>query len=479
MYNEHFLKPKTLFDKIWDAHIVKEIDSKTAVLYIDRHYIHEVTSPQAFAGLKQRGVKPIRPAKVLATADHNVPTKNRHLPIADQQSELQLSTLRVNCAEHGIELFDLNHPLQGIVHVVGPELGYTLPGATIVCGDSHTSTHGAFGCIAFGIGTSEVEMVLGTQCLIQVKPKTMRIRVTSQLSEGVTSKDLALHIISTLGTDAGTGYFVEFCGSAIESMSMDARMSLCNMSIELGARGALIAPDEVTFNYLKNAPNSPKGDDWLFAHDDWRKLFTDPRAKFDKEILFDASTIEPMVTYGTNPAMAVPVGAKIPHPAEGLNFDGLTSYLKSLKYMDFTAGERISGKRIDFVFIGSCTNGRIEDLRLAASVLKGRRVAKNVTVWIVPGSRLVEQQAYIEGLVDIFIEAGAEFREPGCSACLAMNDDKIPAGKYCVATSNRNFEGRQGQNARTILASPLTAAASAITGKITDARKLNFTYQIN
>lgn len=482
MYSKSVEKPKTLFDKIWDAHVVKSVCENSSVLYIDRHYIHEVTSPQAFEGLKRRGVKPFRPNKVLATADHNVPTKDRHLPISDPESQKQLSKLEENCTRHGIELYHLNHPLQGIVHVIGPELGFTLPGSTIVCGDSHTSTHGAFGAIAFGIGTSEVEMVLGTQCLIQTKPKAMRIKVASQLPHGVTSKDLALHIISQLGTDVGTGYFIEFCGYAIESMSMEARMSLCNMSIELGARGALIAPDENTYSYLEKTLNAPKGEEWLFAHDYWRTLYSDPKAKFHREYQIDASKVKPMVTFGTNPGMAIPVSGKIPLPPESLGFEPLTSYLSALKYMGFEPGDAIASKTIDYVFLGSCTNGRIEDLRQAASILKGRKVAKGVTMWVVPGSKMVEQQANTEGLVDIFIKAGAEFREPGCSACLAMNDDKIPEGKYCVATSNRNFEGRQGLNARTILASPLTAAASAVHGTISDAGtiagdlNLNVTY---
>jgi 3-isopropylmalate/(R)-2-methylmalate dehydratase large subunit len=459
--------PKTLFDKIWDAHVVRQIEEGSAILYIDRHYIHEVTSPQAFQGLRQRGLTPLRPQKVIATADHNVPTTNQHLPVTDKQSANQLELLSTNCHRNNITLFGLGHPLQGIVHVIGPELGYTLPGTTIVCGDSHTSTHGAFGTIAFGIGTSEVEMVLASQCLIQGKPRTMRIMVNGTLGKGVTSKDLILYIIAKLGTNAGTGYFVEFSGLAIESLSMESRMTLCNMSIELGARGGLIAPDETTYRYLQNTPNAPKNGAWQMACDYWRTLYSDPDAVFDLEHEFDASEVKPMVTYGTNPGMAVAVDGHIP------DFDNPDeSVARALQYMDFRPGETMLGKPVDYVFIGSCTNGRIEDLRMAASILKNRKVANGVRVWVVPGSKMVEEQAYLEGLADIFINAGAEFRQPGCSACLAMNDDKIPAGAYCVATSNRNFEGRQGAGARTILASPLTAAACAVFGAIADPRGL-------
>ncbi|MGE0076508.1 MAG: 3-isopropylmalate dehydratase large subunit [Bacteroidales bacterium] len=459
--------PRTLFDKIWDAHVVKPVDDAACVIYIDRQYIHEVTSPQAFEGLKQRGITPFRPNKIIATADHNVPTINRHLPIADIQSAKQLEMLSRNCQENGITLYDLNHDLQGIVHVIGPELGYTQPGMTIVCGDSHTSTHGAFGSIAFGIGTSEVEMVLATQCLIQAKPKNMRITVNGLLGLGVTSKDLILYIISLLGTNGGTGYFIEFSGSAIEHLSMEARMSLCNMSIELGARGSLIAPDEVTFSYLKDKSNAPKDNSWNLALDYWKTLNSDATAKFDMEIFIDASIIEPMVTYGTNPGMAISINRKIMPQSNSNPAD----YEKALNYMGYKTNDEMIGKPIDYVFIGSCTNGRIEDLRQAASVMKGKRVAPNVKVWVVPGSKSVERQACLEKLDEIFIESGAEFRQPGCSACLAMNDDKIPAGKYCVATSNRNFEGRQGPGSRTILASPLTAAACAIKGCIADVRE--------
>ena len=460
----------TLFDKIWDAHTVKVLDGDSCVLYIDRQYIHEVTSPQAFASLRERGIGVFRPAQVTASPDHNIPTHNQHLPIADPQSAAQVAALYANCADNNITIFPIGSPRNGIIHVVGPETGLTQPGMTIVCGDSHTSTHGALGCVAFGIGTSEVEMALASQCILQSKPKSMRINVEGELRPGVCSKDIILHIISKIGTGGGTGHFVEFAGSAIRSLSMEARMSICNMSIEMGARGGMIAPDQTTFDYLKGREFAPKGNAWDEAVERWSALRSDPDAVFDKEITFDAAEIEPMITYGTNPSMGVAVGGVIPEAPD--DAAARVSFDKALDYMGFHAGERMEGKKVDYVFVGSCTNGRIEDLRAFASIVKGRKKAPGVTVWIVPGSKQVERQAIEEGLRDILEEAGFTLRQPGCSACLAMNDDKIPAGKYCVATSNRNFEGRQGPNARTLLAGPLVAAAAAVTGEVTDPRRL-------
>lgn len=460
----------TLFDKIWDAHTVKVLDGDSCVLYIDRQYIHEVTSPQAFASLRERGIGVFRPAQVTASPDHNIPTHNQHLPIADPQSAAQVAALYANCADNNITIFPIGSPRNGIIHVVGPETGLTQPGMTIVCGDSHTSTHGALGCVAFGIGTSEVEMALASQCILQSKPKSMRINVEGELRPGVCSKDIILHIISKIGTGGGTGHFVEFAGSAIRSLSMEARMSICNMSIEMGARGGMIAPDQTTFDYLKGREFAPKGNAWDEAVERWSALRSDPDAVFDKEITFDAAEIEPMITYGTNPSMGVAVGGVIPEaPGDAA---ARASFDKALDYMGFHAGEKMEGKKVDYVFVGSCTNGRIEDLRAFASIVKGRKKAPGVTVWIVPGSKQVERQAIEEGLRDILEQAGFTLRQPGCSACLAMNDDKIPAGKYCVATSNRNFEGRQGPNARTLLAGPLVAAAAAVTGEVTDPRRL-------
>ena len=460
----------TLFDKIWDAHTVKVLDGDSCVLYIDRQYIHEVTSPQAFASLRERGIGVFRPAQVTASPDHNIPTHDQHLPIADPQSAAQVAALYANCADNNITIFPIGSPRNGIIHVVGPETGLTQPGMTIVCGDSHTSTHGALGCVAFGIGTSEVEMALASQCILQSKPKSMRINVEGELRPGVCSKDIILHIISKIGTGGGTGHFVEFAGSAIRSLSMEARMSICNMSIEMGARGGMIAPDQTTFDYLKGREFAPKGKAWDEAVERWNALRSDPDAVFDKEITFDAAEIEPMITYGTNPSMGVAVGGVIPEaPSDAA---ARVSFDKALDYMGFHAGEKMEGKKVDYVFVGSCTNGRIEDLRAFASIVKGRKKAPCVTVWIVPGSKQVERQAIEEGLRDILEEAGFTLRQPGCSACLAMNDDKIPAGKYCVATSNRNFEGRQGPNARTLLAGPLVAAAAAVTGEVTDPRRL-------
>ena len=460
----------TLCDKIWDAHTVKVLDGDSCVLYIDRQYIHEVTSPQAFASLRERGIGVFRPAQVTASPDHNIPTHDQHLPIADPQSAAQVAALYANCADNNITIFPIGSPRNGIIHVVGPETGLTQPGMTIVCGDSHTSTHGALGCVAFGIGTSEVEMALASQCILQSKPKSMRINVEGKLRPGVCSKDIILHIISKIGTGGGTGHFVEFAGSAIRSLSMEARMSICNMSIEMGARGGMIAPDQTTFDYLKGREFAPKGKAWDEAVERWNALRSDPDAVFDKEITFDAAEIEPMITYGTNPSMGVAVGGVIPEaPGDAA---ARVSFNKALDYMGFHAGEKMEGKKVDYVFVGSCTNGRIEDLRAFASIVKGRKKAPGVTVWIVPGSKQVERQAIEEGLRDILEEAGFTLRQPGCSACLAMNDDKIPAGKYCVATSNRNFEGRQGPNARTLLAGPLVAAAAAVTGEVTDPRRL-------
>ena len=461
----------TLFDKIWDAHTVKTLDGGSCVLYIDRQYIHEVTSPQAFAGLRQRGIGVFRPEQVTASPDHNIPTQNQHLPIAEPQSAEQVATLERNCKENGITIFPIGSERNGIIHVIGPQTGLTQPGMTIVCGDSHTSTHGALGCVAFGIGTSEVEMALASQCILQSKPKSMRINVEGELGKGVCSKDIILYIISKLGTGGGTGHFVEFAGSAIRSLSMEARMTICNMSIEMGARGGMIAPDEVTFEYLKGREFAPKGEEWDKAVAYWRTLCSDEDAVFDKEVTFDAADIKPMITYGTNPGMGIAVSGEIPS-GEELDVASRASFDKSLAYMGFNAGEKMAGKRVDYVFVGSCTNGRIEDLRAFANFVKGRKKADGVTAWIVPGSKEVERLAIEEGLRDILTEAGFELRQPGCSACLAMNEDKIPAGKYCVATSNRNFEGRQGPDSRTLLAGPLVAAAAAITGVVTDPREL-------
>ncbi len=464
------MKSKTLFDKIWDRHVVKSVKDGPDVLYIDRHYIHEVTSPQAFNGLKERGIQVFRPDRTLATADHNIPTKNQHLQIRDELSRNQVETLRENCTKYGIELFGLNHAKNGIVHVIGPELGYTLPGMTIVCGDSHTSTHGAFGTIAFGIGTSEVEMVLATQCILQPKPKKMRITLNGKLHNGVTSKDIIMYIISKISASGATGYFVEYCGTAIKSLSMEARMTVCNMSIEMGARGGLIAPDETTFEYLKKLPSIPGINDLSSSINEWKELRSDTDAIFESELKFDAGLIKPMITYGTNPGMGMAVDDSIPL-SDDKSKEGSSSFLKSLDYMGFKPGMKLLGHPVDYVFLGSCTNGRIEDFRAFAQIIRGRKKANNITALIVPGSKKVEEQMVAEGLVEVYNNAGFEVRQPGCSSCLAMNEDKIPQGKYAVSTSNRNFEGRQGPGARTLLASPLTAAAAAITGKITDPRE--------
>lgn len=461
----------TLFDKIWHRHVVRTIEDGPSVFYIDRHFIHEVTSPQAFDGLRKRGIPVARPAQTIATADHNVPTLDQHLPIKEALSRHQVEKLTENCRDFGVELYGLGHPWQGIVHVIGPELGITQPGMTIVCGDSHTSTHGAFGSIAFGIGTSEVEMVLATQCLLQSKPKQMRINVEGSLGKGVTSKDIILHVIAQISASGGTGYFVEYAGSAIRALSMEARMTICNMSIEMGARGGLIAPDDTTFDYLKGREFAPAGAAWEAALADWRTLHSDPDATFDHELHIRAEDIEPMVTYGTNPGMGIGVTDTIPGE-ESLAEQERPSFRKALEYMGLQQRASIRGQKVDYVFIGSCTNSRIEDLRQVAAFVQGKQKADGVEVWIVPGSKQVEQQARSEGLHSIFEAAGFQLRQPGCSACLGMNEDKIPAGKYCISTSNRNFEGRQGQGARTLLASPLTAAAAAITGQVTDVREL-------
>lgn len=463
---------KTIFDKIWDKHVVKIIEDGPSVLYIDKHLIHEVTSPQAFSGIEKRGAQLFRPKQIVATADHNVPTMNQHLPIADQLSKFQVDTLIDNCRKHGVELYGLGHEHQGIVHVIGPELGITQPGMTIVCGDSHTSTHGAFGSIAFGIGTSEVEMVFASQCVMQSKPKVMRINIDGAIQNGVVSKDIILFIIAQISASGATGYFVEYAGSAIRALSMEARMTICNMSIEMGARGGIIAPDETTYVYIKGRPFAPKDADWEIKLAEWKQLFTDADAKFDVEININAADIQPMVTYGTNPGMGLSVTGKVPtlesitDPTEQQNFE------KALKYMGLTPGQSLLGMPVQNVFIGSCTNSRIEDFRLVASIIKGKQKDPNVKTLIVPGSQSVAKQIIAEGLDKIFAAAGVEIRQAGCSACLGMNEDKIPAGEYCISTSNRNFEGRQGAGARTMLVSPLTAAAALLTGKISDIRTM-------
>ncbi|QQG40658.1 MAG: 3-isopropylmalate dehydratase large subunit [Candidatus Levyibacteriota bacterium] len=457
------MKPKTLFEKIWDSHVVYQKKNYPDVLYIDAHLIHEVTSPQAFDGLRKRNLPVFRSIRTWATADHNVPTKNQDKPIKEILSRKQVEMLTKNCKEFGIRLYGLGHPYQGIVHIIGPELGITKPGMTIVCGDSHTSTHGAFGNISFGIGTSEVEQVLATQTILQYKPKTMLITVDGKLKKGVVAKDIILYIISKISTSGATGYFVEYAGSTIQNLSMEARMTICNMSIEIGARGGLIAPDKTTFAYMKNRKFMPKNKEWdkIIAY--WKTLPSDKDAIYDKELHFDATDIEPMITYGTNPGMGVKITEKIPN---------VPTAEKALTYMNLKAGTPMIGLKIDYVFLGSCTNSRIEDLRLVASIVKGKKKAKNVDVFVIPGSKQVEKQAKKEGIDKTLKNAGFELREPGCSACLGMNEDKIPAGKYCISTSNRNFEGRQGPGARTFLASPLTAAAAAITGRITDVRTI-------
>ena len=455
---------KTLFDKVWDAHVVDTVENGPQILYIDKHLIHEVTSPQAFQELEQRGISILRPDQIVATADHNTPTVNQHLPVKDPLSRQQLETLSENCKKNGITLYGLGHQYNGIVHVMAPELGITQPGMTIVCGDSHTSTHGAFGTIAFGIGTSQVAQVFASQCLLLKKPKSLRVTVNGKLKPGVLPKDVILYIISQIGTNAGTGYFCEYAGEVFENMSMEGRMTVCNMSIEMGARGGMIAPDQTTFDYVQGREFAPTGAQWEEKLAYWKTLPTDEGATFDKEYIFDASEIQPMITYGTNPGMGMALTERVPALADN-------SSEKSLNYMGFEAGEQLLDKPINFVFIGSCTNSRIEDFRVAASYIKGKKKADNVTAWLVPGSKQVEAQIEEEGLKLIFEEAGFELRQPGCSACLAMNEDKIPQGEYCVSTSNRNFEGRQGPGSRTLLASPLVAAATAVEGKIVDISK--------
>lgn len=462
---------KTLFDKIWDAHVIQQVEGGPTQLYIDRHYCHEVTSPQAFNGLRERGLQVFRPQQTTCSPDHNIPTLNQDKPIADPVSRNQVETLTRNAQEFGLTLWGLGNPRNGIIHVIGPENGLTQPGMTIVCGDSHTSTHGAFGAVAFGIGTSEVEMVLASQCILQPKPKKMRINVEGKRKKGVTAKDIALYVISRMTTGGATGYFVEFAGEAIRDLSMEERMTVCNMSIEMGARGGMIAPDETTFAYIQGRDFAPQGEAWDKAVARWRELKSDPDAVFDKEVTFDAADIEPMVTYGTNPGMGMGIRSTIPTLDE-VDEAGKISYRKSLDYMGFAPGETLLGKPVDYVFLGSCTNGRVEDFRAFAQFVKGRKKADHITAWLVPGSWAVERQIRAEGLDKILEEAGFVLRQPGCSACLAMNDDKVPAGKYAVSTSNRNFEGRQGPGARTILAGPLVAAAAAVTGKITDPRDL-------
>lgn len=460
---------KTLFDKIWDAHVVNNIEGGPSQLYIDRHYCHEVTSPQAFDGLRQRGLKVFRPEKTFCSPDHNIPTLNQDQPIADPVSAKQVETLSRNAGEFGVTLFGLGHPKNGIIHVIGPENGLTLPGYTIVCGDSHTSTHGAFGAVAFGIGTSEVEMVLASQCILQPKPKTMRINVNGKLKPGVTAKDIALYIIAMMTTGGATGYFVEYAGDTIRNLSMEERMTVCNLSIEMGARGGMIAPDETTFAYVKGREYAPKGEEWEKAVAYWRTLPSDPDAEFDCEIDIDAADIEPRITFGTNPGMGIGINDPIPAP-DPEDEAGKISFEKSLDYMGFRQGQVLAGTPVDYVFLGSCTNGRIEDFRAFASFVKGKKKAPGITAWLVPGSWGVDKQIREEGLDKILEEAGFEIRQPGCSACLAMNEDKVPAGKLAVSTSNRNFEGRQGPGSRTILAGPLVAAATAVTGVLTDPR---------
>ena len=461
----------TLFDKIWDKHVVQIVDDGPTQLYIDRLYCHEVTSPQAFAGMRERGLKCFRPQQIFCMPDHNTPTHDQDKPVDDPISRKQLETLDKNCEDFGLTEYKMFSKDNGIIHVVGPEKGLSLPGMTIVCGDSHTSTHGAMGAVAFGIGTSEVEMVMASQCILQQKPKSMRININGRLAKGVTAKDVALYLMSKLTTSGATGYFVEYAGDVVRDMSMEGRLTLCNLSIEMGARGGFIAPDETTFEYIKGREYAPKGDEWDKAVAYWKTLKSGEDAVFDKELDFNGEDIEPRITYGTNPGMGIGITEAIPTLDE-IDENGKASFLKSLDYMGFKPGDKLLGHKIDYVFLGACTNGRIEDFRAFASVVEGKQKADGVTAWLVPGSWLVDKQIREEGLDKILEAAGFEIRQPGCSACLAMNDDKIPAGKYSVSTSNRNFEGRQGPVSRTILASPLVAAAAAVTGVITDPRTL-------
>ena len=461
----------TLFDKIWDKHVVQMVDDGPTQLYIDRLYCHEVTSPQAFDGMRQRGLKCFRPDKIYCMPDHNTPTHDQDKPVEDPVSKKQLDALDKNCEEFGLTEFKMFSKDNGIIHVVGPEKGLSLPGMTIVCGDSHTSTHGAMGAVAFGIGTSEVEMVMASQCILQQKPKSMRININGKLGKGVTAKDVALYLMSKLTTSGATGYFVEYAGQVVRDMSMEGRLTLCNLSIEMGARGGFVAPDETTFEFIKGREYAPKGADWDKAVEYWKTLKSGDDAVFDKELNFDGADIEPRITYGTNPGMGIGITGSVP-TLDKIDENGKASFLKSLDYMGFKPGEKLAGHKVDYVFLGACTNGRIEDFRAFASIVKGKKKADNITAWLVPGSWLVDKQIREEGLDKVLEEAGFAIRQPGCSACLAMNDDKIPAGKYSVSTSNRNFEGRQGPGSRTILASPLVAAAAAVTGVITDPREL-------
>lgn len=461
----------TLFDKIWDKHVVQIVEDGPTQLYIDRLYCHEVTSPQAFSGLRERGLKCFRPKQIFCMPDHNTPTHDQDKPIEDPVSRKQVETLKTNAEEFGLAYYGMMDENNGIIHVVGPEKGLSLPGMTIVCGDSHTSTHGAVGAVAFGIGTSEVEMVLASQCILQQKPKSMRINVNGKLGRGVTAKDVALYLMSKLTTSGATGYFVEYSGDVVREMSMEGRLTLCNLSIEMGARGGFVAPDDITFKYLKGKDYAPKGEEWDKAVAYWLTLKSDNDAVFDKELAFDASDIEPRITYGTNPGMGIGVSESIP-TLESIDENGKASFLKSLDYMGFQPGEKLLGHKVDYVFLGACTNGRLEDFRAFVSIVKGRRKSDSVVAWLVPGSWSVYRQLRGEGIDVILKDAGFDIRQPGCSACLAMNDDKVPSGKYSVSTSNRNFEGRQGPGARTILASPLVAAAAAVTGVITDPRDL-------
>jgi 3-isopropylmalate/(R)-2-methylmalate dehydratase large subunit len=465
-------RPRTLVDKIWDDHVVAEDAGAPSVLAIDLHLVHEVTSPQAFTGLRRRGLTVRHPERTVATADHSVPTTPRNLPILDEMAAAQVRQLETNCRQFGIPLHGLGDPSQGIVHVIGPQLGLTQPGMTIVCGDSHTSTHGAFGALAFGIGTSEVEMVLATQCLLQRRPKTYEVRVDGRLSPGVSAKDVILALLARIGVAGGTGHVFEYRGSAIEALSMEQRMTICNMSIEGGARAGLIAPDDTTFEYLAGRPHAPQGSEWDASVARWRALPTDDRATFDRSITIDASALEPMVTYGTNPGMGLPISASVPDPANAHDDQGRRGLEQALAYMDLLPGQAILGQKVDVVFIGSCTNGRISDLRLAAAAMKGQKVADGVRMMVVPGSDEVKREAEREGLHEVFRAAGADWREAGCSMCIAMNGDQLSPGQYAVSTSNRNFEGRQGKGGRTFLASPLTAAASAIAGAVADPRRL-------
>lgn len=459
----------TLFDKIWDKHVVQIVEDGPTQLYIDRMYCHEVTSPQAFSGMRARGLKCLRPQQIFCMPDHNTPTHDQDKPIEDPISRNQVDTLTKNCADFGLVHYGMMSKDNGIIHVVGPEKGLSLPGMTIVCGDSHTSTHGALGAIAFGIGTSEVEMVMASQCILQQKPKSMRININGKLGKGVVAKDVALYLMSQLTTSGATGYFVEYAGEVVSDLSMEGRLTLCNLSIEMGARGGFIAPDEKTFEYIKGRQFAPQGEEWDKAVAYWKTLKSADDAVFDKELTFDAKDIEPRITYGTNPGMGIAVNGTVPTLDE-IDEAGQASFKKSLEYMGFEPGEKLLGHEIDYVFLGACTNGRIEDFRIFASMVEGKQKADRVTAWLVPGSWSVDKQIREEGLDKILENAGFKIRQPGCSACLAMNDDKVPAGKYSVSTSNRNFEGRQGPGARTILASPYVAAAAAITGKITDPR---------